>query len=485
MEISRDIQLMIKRSGGLMMLVMLLVMPLVSLQAQVNAKSYTISHGDMMITLGKKLPAAELEEFIKQHDLFDLALNKLFAENFRDSLNNKGWTIALNNDEIIVLSKPLFSAENVNDIADRLMLNSAGQPAVMTSQIGYNAFRHKQPFIIKDSVVTFLLRDNGKYKNVQLAGNFTNWEKGALRMVKTDSGWIATAKLIPGKYLYKFISDGDWFTDPDNTIVENDGEGNNNSVYFFTNNFFRLNGFPKARKIILAGSFNHWNESQLRMIKTDTGWELPVFLNTGTYTYRYIVDGNWMIDPGNPDKVKNEFDDFNSVISIGRSTLFKLPGHTGVTNVFIAGSFNDWRNFEIRLKKTATGWEVPYVLGPGNYEYKFFADGNWYDATGKQIQEKSNGSVIIIEPNHTFRLKGFTAAASVYLAGDFNGWSPAAYPMQKTADGWMLDVYLSPGKHLYKFVADGQWIKDPGNTLWEENEFNTGNSIIWQTTTEH
>src|SRR5690606_42137652 len=59
---------------------------------------------------------------------------------------------------------------------------------------------------------------------------------------------------------------------------------------------------------------------------------------------------------------------------------------------------------------------------------------------------------------------------SVFLAGDFNNWSPDGFPMEKMGDEWVLKVHLSPGKHLYKYIVDGKWIIDPTNKLWEQNE---------------
>ena len=88
-------------------------------------------------------------------------------------------------------------------------------------------------------------------------------------------------------------------------------------------------------------------------------------------------------------------------------------------------------------------------------------------------------STIILDANYTFRLKGFAQANKIFLAGDFNEWNPATMPMRKEGDEWVFRVHLSPGKHLYKFIVDGNWIIDPGNKLWEENEFGTGNSVIW------
>ena len=67
----------------------------------------------------------------------------------------------------------------------------------------------------------------------------------------------------------------------------------------------------------------------------------------------------------------------------------------------------------------------------------------------------------------------------IYVAGDFNNWSPNTFVMKKEGDEWVLKVHLSAGKHLYKYVVDGKWIIDPANKLWEQNEHNTGNSVLW------
>jgi 1,4-alpha-glucan branching enzyme len=298
-------------------------------------------------------------------------------------------------------------------------------------------------------------------------------------MNRTAEGWSVPVKLKPGKYIYKFIVDENWIVDPANAKTENDGEGINNSVFFVTNKIFKLEGFTNAKKVFVAGSFSRWEDGKIRMNKTASGWEIPVFLDTGTYTYRFLADNKWMEDPANNKKLPNEFGEFNSVISVGDPVLFMLEGLKNAQQVFLAGSFNDWRKFELSMTKTARGWEIPYVLGKGNYEYKFYADNKWLDAEGNVIKENAPGSVFVIDPNYTFHLKNRAAAKTVFLAGDFNGWSPNAYAMKKKGDDWIMPIHLSPGKHLYKFVVDGNWIIDPGNTLWEENEHGTGNSIVW------
>jgi 1,4-alpha-glucan branching enzyme len=74
-------------------------------------------------------------------------------------------------------------------------------------------------------------------------------------------------------------------------------------------------------------------------------------------------------------------------------------------------------------------------------------------------------------------LKAFPNAKEVHLAGNFNDWS--GYTMKKVDGVWAMDIYLPPGKCLYKFIVDGKWIIDPGNELWEQNEFGNGNSVLW------
>ncbi|MBK7096969.1 MAG: glycogen-binding domain-containing protein [Saprospiraceae bacterium] len=51
--------------------------------------------------------------------------------------------------------------------------------------------------------------------------------------------------------------------------------------------------------------------------------------------------------------------------------------------------------------------------------------------------------------------------------------------MLKENGKWNFPVKLKPGKYLYKFVVDGNWIPDPENKFWEENEHGTNNSVLW------
>jgi 5'-AMP-activated protein kinase regulatory beta subunit len=65
----------------------------------------------------------------------------------------------------------------------------------------------------------------------------------------------------------------------------------------------------------------------------------------------------------------------------------------------------------------------------------------------------------------------------VCLAGTFNNWKPVA--MKKQANGvYSLERALPKGQHEYKFVVDGNWQSDPGNTDTVQNNMGTVNSVL-------
>ena len=221
-------------------------------------------------------------------------------------------------------------------------------------------------------------------------------------------------------------------------------------------------------------------QSELHQLTFSVSINLPVYLTEGTHTYKFVVDGKWLADENNRLTVPDGHGGFNSVIQLGEPYIFTLDGFENAKEVVLAGSFNGWKEGELILKKTPTGWQLPYVLGPGNYEYKFKVDGKWIHDPKSNFNSNSSGnSYIFIKPNYTFKVKGFKDAKSVFLSGDFNNWDPRAYPMKREGDEWVFTLNLGVGKHRYKFIADDKWLLDPTNKLWEQNEYGTGNSVLW------
>jgi hypothetical protein len=78
----------------------------------------------------------------------------------------------------------------------------------------------------------------------------------------------------------------------------------------------RLKGYAEANIVALAGSFNNWNQSQIICAREADEWVCRVDLKPGSYTYKFIVDGNWVLDPVNPKTIEDEAGNVNSVMEV-------------------------------------------------------------------------------------------------------------------------------------------------------------------------
>ncbi|MFY7839010.1 MAG: S41 family peptidase [Lacibacter sp.] len=97
----------------------------------------------------------------------------------------------------------------------------------------------------------------------------------------------------------------------------------------------------------------------------------------------------------------------------------------------------------------------------------------WKDELKRLIAEHETQVPLLVKV--TFRLKGYATAKNIVVAGGFNDWSVYAAKMKKTGNEWIVETEAEPGKHLYKFVVDGEWILDPANKqrAWENGYENS------------
>lgn len=68
----------------------------------------------------------------------------------------------------------------------------------------------------------------------------------------------------------------------------------------------------------------------------------------------------------------------------------------------------------------------------------------------------------------TFELKGYERAKDVFVAGEFNTWSPNATRLTRKGDRWIAEAEVEAGRQPYKFIVDGEWILDPANRETEQ-----------------
>jgi 1,4-alpha-glucan branching enzyme len=72
-----------------------------------------------------------------------------------------------------------------------------------------------------------------------------------------------------------------------------------------------------ASEVILMGDFNNWNPKSHPMKSDQSGiWSKTVMLPAGTYEYKFLIDGNWRLDPQNVQTCLNCFGSQNNVLNL-------------------------------------------------------------------------------------------------------------------------------------------------------------------------
>ncbi len=272
---------------------------------------------------------------------------------------------------------------------------------------------------------------------------------------------------------------------------------------------------PKAKSVFVAGSFNDWNSSKDALVMDKKGvWKILMAVKPGSHQYKFVVDGNWLPDPSNPNTTDDSFGGVNSVVEVRQAPKSEptrgvpqiSPGGVRFTYknpaakaVFVAGEFNNWSQASDPMLKQKDGsWLLIKKLPAGKHQYKFIVDGNWLpDPSNPNTTDDSFGGVnSVIEiaragsqgggavgPRRTKDGVEFTYinpnAQSVSIAGSFNNWNTRANAMTKDKDGrWKASVSLRPGKYQYKFVVDGNWLEDPSNQNFSDDGYGGKNSVV-------
>lgn len=73
---------------------------------------------------------------------------------------------------------------------------------------------------------------------------------------------------------------------------------------------------PEAKQVSIAGDFNHWVAEPLFRRTGDDLWQRVVSLVRGGFRYKFLVDGEWQLDPAAPARKENSFGGQDSYIEI-------------------------------------------------------------------------------------------------------------------------------------------------------------------------
>ena len=221
------------------------------------------------------------------------------------------------------------SPDNARDSI--IEVKAQSQPATLLSRL--------EPMTVQ---VTFAYM-TADAKTVHVAGEFNQWldnvdgkvtgKQEWLMQSDRSGGWKLTTQLLPGRYKFKYVINGGerWEQDPrfpasadGNSMIEVKAQeqpavpstasigGTALSAAVQTTFTY---GDASARAVFLTGQFNKWSTMPLH--KDDKGlWTVTVLLQPGRYQYKFIVDGNWRLDPNNPDSADDGNGNRNSVRTI-------------------------------------------------------------------------------------------------------------------------------------------------------------------------
>ncbi|MBC8368057.1 hypothetical protein H8E52_11650, partial [bacterium] len=136
-----------------------------------------------------------------------------------------------------------------------------------------------------------------------------------------------------------------------------------------------------ASNVYVAGEFNAWSTSSNPMKQDDEGhWRAIVALGPGSHEYKYVVDGNWIADPDNPE-IGGDYG--NSVIKVKANGEVEEPG----------------------------GGKRPSPLNS-----KVYVDGLYYTQMTAEAIKEQNRRVMFNKPDHDLNL-GFLMELNPSLVG--------------------------------------------------------------------
>ena len=115
--------------------------------------------------------------------------------------------------------------------------------------------------------------------------------------------WVVLTTQVSGKYDAAIV-------DSPEAIVASPIVDGSSVTFNYGNN--------KATSVFVAGSFNGWSTTATSMTKNADGvWTATVNnLDAGDYQYKFVVDGNWILDPMNSNVVTEANDNQNSAFYI-------------------------------------------------------------------------------------------------------------------------------------------------------------------------
>lgn len=171
-----------------------------------------------------------------------------------------------------------------------------------------------------------------------------------------------------------------------------------------------------ASKVYVAGGMfgGDWDQTKKEMTKVEGGiWTYTMKIEPGTYSYKFVVDGNWIIDPSNSKTVDDGYGGKNSSFTIPTTVKSPVINSDGSvtfnavyegSELYLIGAFTgNWDTTkQIAMTKGENNVFTATVkdLAAGSYEYKFKPNkDNWDNSFADAANSKTaNGNSVLYVP---------------------------------------------------------------------------------------
>ncbi len=261
------------------------------------------------------------------------------------------------------------------------------------SQIGQIAAKAddlQSPIVVKNADGTYdvtFYTDNSSATQIQVAGDITNWQSGAVSMQKTEGTtiWSATiSNLASGKHEYKFIefieNGVNWYKDPLNQGAASDGNSplilsedpivteNEDGTFDLTLFYTDVKNTATEMHVMGDGGLpgTTWDPSTAVSMTKKNGSNIWSYtfskIAAGTYSYKFNDGTNWL-----PEGAVGNLSQEVGKVEAAYTLVGTLPG--------INWDNNSSNNFVLEEGTTYT-YEISNVPA-GRYEYQVLENHSW------------------------------------------------------------------------------------------------------------
>ncbi len=160
----------------------------------------------------------------------------------------------------------------------------------------------------------------------------------------------------------------------------------------------------RSRKVYLSGDFNNWGLIPMRRNRMGVFYhvlpvrEIELGERIERYQYKFQIDGIWTHDPSHPNRREDGLGGYVSEyllddVDVDRQISVRVLKERepnaerlvefaiylpGVENLSLVGDFNNWNPEHDLMRKGRDGvFRLRLRLRPGEYVYKYVADGKW------------------------------------------------------------------------------------------------------------